>query len=40
MERLKQFLLDMWLGFGLIGMAIGLAAPIFGIGYVLYKVLE
>jgi len=34
--KLKDYAFDLWLAFGVIGMAIGLAIPFFGILYVIW----
>jgi hypothetical protein len=36
---MKSFLSDLWLAFGVLGMAIGLAAPFVMIAYLIYLVL-
>jgi hypothetical protein len=37
---IKGFLEDLWLGFGVLGMAIGLAAPFGMIAYLVYWMLS
>jgi hypothetical protein len=38
--KIKEFIFDVWLAFGVLGMAIGLFAPIAGIFYALWGALS
>ena len=38
--KIRDLLFDVWLAFGLIGMAIGLALPIAGIFYVIWEAIK
>lgn len=38
--KLKDFAFDVWLGLGLVGMAVGLASPLVGIFYLLWGLLK
>ena len=38
--KIKDFLFDVWLAFGVFGMAVGMLAPIAGIFYVIWEALS
>lgn len=38
--KIKDFLFDVWLAFGVFGMAVGMLAPIVGVFYVLWEAIK
>lgn len=40
MNKLLEFLGNLWLGFGILGAIVGMALPFFFVGLILYEILK